>query len=270
MSDQGSWFKLWLSADDDPDLGNLSLADFGRWCKFGMYLKKHGTKGEIELKAPCLPLQRKLELDSFEAVLAVLNTFPNCLVWSRDNVTDHVTNGVTDVCAESIFEKQKSNVTGVTNAIVTWKNWERFQGDNSRDRVRQLRARVTAKKRREEKRTEENREDENKDNKHRNRKSVAPLVPWPPEDLWLKTLIAQQPFFSHAVEPLSDFGWWEDVSTAINGIDPRFIEPEFAKMSAWLRENPGRKPTAKGMRRFVRTWLERARENQRRLYAVKK
>ena len=108
------------------------------------------------------------------------------------------------------------------------------------------------------------------DNKHRNRKSVAPLVPWPPEDLWLKNLIEQQPFFSHALQPLSDFGWWEDVSTAINGIDPRFIEPEFAKMSAWLRENPGRKPTAKGCRRFVRTWLERARENQRRLYAVKK
>ena len=116
--------------------------------------------------------------------------------------------------------------------------------------------------------TEPNHKEE--DNKHRNRKSVAQLVPWPSEDLWLKNLIAQQPFFSHALEQLSDFGWWEDVSTAINGIDPRFIEPEFAKISAWLRENPGRKPTAKGCRRFVRTWLERARENQRRLYAVKK
>lgn len=101
-------------------------------------------------------------------------------------------------------------------------------------------------------------------------KSVAPPAPWPAEDLWLKKLVSEQPFFNHAITQLSDFAWWEDVATSINGIDPQFIGPEFAKMSAWLRENPGRKPTAKGARRFVRSWLERARDHQRRLYAVKK
>lgn len=106
-------------------------------------------------------------------------------------------------------------------------------------------------------------------NKHPTVPKLEPK-PWPPEDLWLKNLIEQQPHFQHAVEPLSDFSWWEDIASALNGIEPSFIQPEFSKMSAWLRENPGRRPTTKGARRFVRSWLERARENQRRLYAVKK
>lgn len=101
-------------------------------------------------------------------------------------------------------------------------------------------------------------------------KSVAAPTPWPPEDEWLRKLISEQTIFAHAIVQLTDFAWWEDVAAAINGIDPGFIQPEFAKMSAWVRENPGRKPTAKGCRRFVRSWLERAREQQRRLYAVKK
>lgn len=109
--------------------------------------------------------------------------------------------------------------------------------------------------------------------KNKNKHPTVPRLeskPWPPEDLWLKNLIEQQPHFQHAIEPLSDFSWWEDIAAALNGIEPSFIQPEFSKMSAWLRENPGRRPTTKGARRFIRSWLERARENQRRLYAVKK
>src|SRR3989304_6152508 len=36
MADQGLWFKLWCSAATDPDLQNLSNADFARWAKFGL------------------------------------------------------------------------------------------------------------------------------------------------------------------------------------------------------------------------------------------
>ena len=127
MSDQGVWFKLWIGADEDPVLGDFSLEDFGRWCKFGLYLKKHGTGGVVELKPPCLALQNKFKVASFYDVLTVLQMFPNC------------------------------SVTGETNVIVTWKNWSKYQGDNSTSRVRKWRENVTAKKRREEKREEEKR-----------------------------------------------------------------------------------------------------------------
>lgn len=133
MADQNVWFKLWVGADDDPDLGNLSLDDFARWCRFGMYLKKHGSSGVIELKPPCLPLQQKFRLSSFDDVINVIRKFPNC------------------------------NVTGVTNATVTWNNWQRYQGDNSTERTRRWRERVTPKKRREEIRRDKIRREENKE-----------------------------------------------------------------------------------------------------------
>lgn len=126
MADNGQWFKLWCSADDDPDLGNLSNEDFGRWCKLGIYIKKHGTSGTIKLPAPALPLQNRFRVTSFEDVLKVLQLFPHISV-----------------------------VTDVTNATVTVNNWQYYQGDNSNERVRRFRERVTAKKRREEKRGEE-------------------------------------------------------------------------------------------------------------------
>lgn len=161
MADNGMWFKLWIGAEDDPDLGNLSLENFARWCKFGLYMKKHGTGGTVVLKAPCFPLQYKFRVDSFQAVIDTIKSFPNCLIstgriaWphglDRDPETDgvwmHVPPGL-EVCES----RGQDTVTGVTNATVTWKNWQRYQGDNSSERVRKFRANETAKKRREEKR----------------------------------------------------------------------------------------------------------------------
>ena len=144
MADQGMWFKLWIGADEDPDLGNFSLADFGRWCKFGLYLKKYGNGGIIELKPPCLPLQHKFEVVSFDAVISVIVMFPNCAV------------------------------TGETNVIVTWNNWQKYQGDNSKERVRRFRERVTAKKRREEMRRDERRGDDISEAPKRKNKAPFP------------------------------------------------------------------------------------------------
>src|SRR3990167_979055 len=92
---------------------------------------------------------------------------------------------------------------------------------------------------------------------------------WPAEDQWLCDLLKSQWFLANTNGQLFDYSLWEDVSKEINGVDRAFIEPEFAKMSAWLRENPNRRPTAKGCKRFVRTWLERARSQQRRFSVVK-
>ncbi len=132
MADQGRWFKLWCEAIDDPDLGNLELEDFARWCIFGVYLKKHGTGGTIVLNQPCKILQQKFRVPSFEGVISVLQKFPNC------------------------------TVTGVTTATVTWRNWLKYQGDFSNDRVAKFRQLKRAKRRGEEKRREETRKEENR------------------------------------------------------------------------------------------------------------
>ena len=115
MGDQGRWFKLWVTADDDPDLGDLGPLGFGRWCLFGIYLKKHGQSGRIMLRPPCTALQKKFEVASFDDVVAIVRSFPNC------------------------------TVTPVTNSPVTydvaWVNWQKYQGDYSGERVRGWRQR---------------------------------------------------------------------------------------------------------------------------------
>jgi uncharacterized protein YdaU (DUF1376 family) len=89
-----------------------------------------------------------------------------------------------------------------------------------------------------------------------------PKAAWPADDLWLLELLKKQNFLE-ANGYLHDYEWWNNVSQAVNGIEPEFLEREFAKMGAWLRENPQRMPTTKGMRRFIRTWVEKAKEHRR-------
>jgi len=133
VADQGQWFKLWVGADDDPDLGNLSNEDFGRWCKLGTYLKKHGTNGQITMPAPAIPLQNRFRVVTYKDVLNVLKLFPNC-------VTE---------------EMHNSSVSGETTLTVTWCNWSKYQGDFSTARVRKMRQMKRSKRRGEEKRGEE-------------------------------------------------------------------------------------------------------------------
>lgn len=125
MADQGRWFKLWISALSDPALDNLSLEDFARWCRFGMFMKLHGTEGTIQIPPPAEGLCHALKVPDYSALISLLERMPSY------------------------------NVTGVTNATVTCPNWPKYQGDFSGDRVKRFRERVTAKKRREEKRQEE-------------------------------------------------------------------------------------------------------------------
>lgn len=68
---------------------------------------------------------------------------------------------------------------------------------------------------------------------------------------------------------LLDHDWWEATAEACAGVEIETLSAEFARMGAWLAENPKRRPTPKGTRRFVRTWLERAHEHERRFDAKK-
>jgi len=130
VADQGIWFKLWVSALDDGDLDNLDIADFGRWAKLSAYIKRHGTNGVITLTTPSRTLCAMLQVKDFNSLIEVIK---------RINLCD--------------LEAQKSTVTGVTIATVTFRNWQKYQGDNSISRVRRFRQRVTVKKRGEEKRS---------------------------------------------------------------------------------------------------------------------
>jgi hypothetical protein len=133
MADNGRWFKLWCSSVHDPDLSNLSIADFGRWAKLGAYIKEHGNGGEIILSPPAITVTAMLQLQTLQDVISCFQNIKNV------------------------------TVTPVTNANVTctikYENWYKYQGDFSGDRVKKFRDKkresVTPKKRREEKRRED-------------------------------------------------------------------------------------------------------------------
>lgn len=92
------------------------------------------------------------------------------------------------------------------------------------------------------------------------------LADWPADALWLRGFLEteQRAFSDPAGSRLLDYAWWDATSVAINGVSRSILETEFARMQAWFAENPTRRPTPKGARRFVRTWLERAAEQERR------
>ena len=221
MADQGRWFKLWVTADDDPDLSCLSLEDFARWCLFGIYLKKHGTDGVVTIHDPCPALVSRFRSRDYADAVDTIRKFPNCAV------------------------------TGETKLTVTWRNWSKYQGDFSTDRVARFRQRVTDKKRREEKRREEKRGE----SKDVGTEPAPPLaVPISPNLRgWLLDTLHLKPLAENGSGP-----WWSTLEKAYDQYPWLYFEEEIRKADAWLASNPGRRPTPKGLRRFMRSWFERA------------
>lgn len=87
---------------------------------------------------------------------------------------------------------------------------------------------------------------------------------WVEEDRWLvECLWEQRAFEEPHLAYLLDNDFWDDVSELANGLSRQFVSAEFTRMRRWLDENPGRRPTPKGVRRFVRRWFERAAERAR-------
>lgn len=135
MADQGLWFKLWCTAPSDPDIGNLSLENFARWCLLGAYLKVHGNDGLLCISKPAEPLRNFMRCQSFEHLLSTLKMFPNC----------------------DVHEKQEKGTDWLVPITIEWKNWSKYQGDYSTYRTQRFKERERFKKRREEKRKEEKR-----------------------------------------------------------------------------------------------------------------
>lgn len=218
MGDQGRWFKLWTTAPADPHLGNLSLEDFARWCLFGIYMKVHGTDGTVTLTPPVTALQQLFRVSTPEDVFNIIRKFPNC------------------------------NGTPVTTPTVTvdveWKNWLKYQGDYSGDRVARWRKKtrhaVTPKTRRDEKRREEN---------------ITPPTPTPSADWKLNSALYDAVKQTRFTAFLGDEGWW---TAQFRAFEIRFAE-EVPKAEAWCRSNPGRAPK-RDLKRFLHTWFSRAQE----------
>lgn len=142
MADNGRWFKLWCSAVSDPNLDNLDIADFGRWCKLGAYIKEHGTQGEIILSDPSRKVTSMMQLNTFNDAILCMRKFPNITVTPE--------------------------TTANVSYKVKYENWLKYQGDFSSDRVKKFRAKKhqdetpmkRSKRRGEEKRREENKKRE--------------------------------------------------------------------------------------------------------------
>ena len=125
MADQGIWWKLWASALDDPNLDNLPISDFGRYCKLGALVKRHGTAGSLAVSPPSRTLCAMFQVPDYETLLVTFRALP------------HVT--ISTVSLETI-------------AVVSFENWAKYQGDLSTHRVKRFRE--VKRYRREEKRGE--------------------------------------------------------------------------------------------------------------------
>jgi len=75
--------------------------------------------------------------------------------------------------------------------------------------------------------------------------------------------------FGLPLAALNDNDWWNDLSYTCNNPTNQWLEREFAKMHAWLRENPTKRPATR-WKTFVRGWLERSYEKERKSYASQK
>lgn len=124
MAEQGRWAKIWVQGLRDPDLDNLSIEDFGRWVKVLILTKEQGTKGTLKITEPARTICSMLQVQDFDELIICVKKFPHCN-------TDIVT------IADRYIE-------------LTFRNWHKYQVDNSVERVRKHRADVTTKKRREE------------------------------------------------------------------------------------------------------------------------
>ena len=82
----------------------------------------------------------------------------------------------------------------------------------------------------------------------------------------LKELLEE---FGLPLEYLNDNDWWNDLSYTCSNPSNPWLAQQFARMHAWFKENPTRRPTT-GWKRFVRYWLERAYEYERRVHAAQK
>lgn len=256
MADQGTWWKLWTSALDDPDLDNLGVEDFGRYCKLGAFVKRHGTAGRLVVAAPARVLCAAFQVADFRELLAVFHRLPHV-----------TTNGVSPETVNAVSSE--------TIATVSFDNWLKYQGDLSTERVRKFRFTKrlkthTMKRYRREEKAEEKAEE---------KKVLSPtsltVDPFSDETVASVTL-PREPTAEPTIAP----SFWAQITQALDdcptlGQAPRLremgywaallgahdVDPvaEIRKAHAWIKANPRRAPK-RDLGRFMLAWARRAAE----------
>ncbi len=132
MSDQGKWAKLWVSILSDPELENLELHQWARWVRILIFIKGHGTNGKVVFKAPFRALQNVLRVQSFDELKAIVSSLPNYTIMSALH--------------ETVETPLHDKDDGSEKFMLVCRNWTKYQGDISTDRVKKYRAKSSVSK----------------------------------------------------------------------------------------------------------------------------
>lgn len=126
MSDQGKWAKIWVSVLANPDLENLELHEWARWVRLIVFMKAHGTNGKLSFKPPFRALQNVLRVETFKDLKEVIINLPN-FKW-----------------LEPLHNASHTPLhDDIGKHMLTCRNWFKFQGDMSTERVKKFRQRST-------------------------------------------------------------------------------------------------------------------------------
>jgi hypothetical protein len=122
VSDQGKWAKIWISTLANPDLENLELHNWARWVRLILFMKAHGTNGKLSFSPPFRALQNVMRVATFEELIALITNLPNFKVLQPLPNASH-----TPLQEDS------------GKYMLTCRNWFKFQGDMSTERVKKFR-----------------------------------------------------------------------------------------------------------------------------------
>lgn len=126
MSDQGKWAKIWISTLANPDLENLELHEWARWVRLIVFMKAHGTNGKLVFDPPFRALQHVLRVESWDALREVIRHCPGFTLFEPSQSASHQPSQHKD-----------------ERYMIVCKNWYKFQGDMSNERMRKLREKRT-------------------------------------------------------------------------------------------------------------------------------
>lgn len=156
MSDQGKWAKLWTTVLADPELENLELHQWARWVRLLIFIKAHGTDGKLMITKPCRSLQNTLRMSSFEELISLILVLPSFKLldtWQENDPStgQFITVGANAPRTVANLDGKKSLPLASHTALqeteerlkrymLVVKNWNKYQGDFSVERVRKHRA----------------------------------------------------------------------------------------------------------------------------------
>lgn len=122
MADQRPWWKLWVSALEDPDLKALSLENWARWARLGAFVKMHGECGSVRVPFDGRSLRECMRISDVRggergwlSLLSVVRMLPGVTLIVEGHARQQV-------------------------AIIIFRNWKKYQDDNSAERTRKWRA----------------------------------------------------------------------------------------------------------------------------------